>query len=120
MSFEVFKTFDINVCKKAITSKGLYLEDPSVYDKLTLLNASSNSFQRFFKYSYIYNKKDFVTAGNLIIDKYINNTTPVACYYTETKYTATNLLLYNVFSKHGCFSKYMQEQAKIHTPEFLI
>ena len=119
--YEVFKTFDLNVCKKAITSNGSYIEDMSANEPIHITRVDSNTFNRYFKYlNRLKVKQDHVELGKLLVDRYIQDGTLVNCYYGITTPKPVNALLYTASGRYKELKEYAREQALIHAPEILI
>lgn len=120
---EVFNSFDLNTCKKAITSEGSYIQDYSASNLITITQVHSNTFSRFMCYlknTTSYTKEEKIAVGNLLIDKYIRDTTPIDCYYNENISYLTCMLLYTVMREYPEFKKYLNKQAMFYIPELLL
>ena len=120
---EVFNSFDLNTCKKAITSEGSYIQDPSANNLITITQVHSTTFGRFMLYlkkTTGYTKEEKIAVGNLLIDKYIGDTTPIDCYYNENRSYLTCMLLYTVMREYPDFKKYLNKQAMLYIPELLL
>lgn len=119
---DIFKTFDLNVCKKAIRSDGTFIEANSAKEALHITDASSSTFHRYMKYlnRYNFSTGEIERMGKGIIDKYIADTSMVECYYGKTTNKPCNLLMYQAFKKCAPLKQYLNEQALEHAPELLV
>lgn len=130
---KVLNSFDLNVCKQAITSTGKRIVDPTAKEELQVLKPYYNTFGRVNKYLerfrltknasvYKVNGIKYSVEDTLkkIIDQYVNNDTLVQDYYEESKYLPVNTLMYQAFIHQKCIKDYLNEQVLKHAPELLI
>lgn len=127
---EVLDTFDLNICKIALTPTGKTLiakefnEDP-----LKVVSINSDTYFRVIKYVSRYYggivSPEAISALERVIDDWIEDTTVVENYYGETtSYKAKNLpsnsILFDTFLEIPCIREYLLKEAKRRAPELLI
>lgn len=119
---DIFETFDLNVCKKAIRSRGTFIEANSASSALHISMASSSTFHRYIKYMnrYGYTTGEVERMGKKVIDTYISDNSMIECYYGKTTNKPCNLLMYQAFKKCTPLKQYLNEQALKHAPELLV
>lgn len=130
---KVLNSFDLNVCKQAITSTGKRIVDPTAKEELQVLNPSYDTFSRVSKYlntfrltknSNVYEvngiKYSVEDTLKKIIDQYLNNDTLVQDCCEKDRYLPVNALMYQAFIHHKCIKGYLNEQVLKHAPELLI
>lgn len=119
---EVFDSFDINVCKKAVLPDGKHVQDITADFMPQITNPGGHTFTRYFKYidrlglqSYRY------VLGKEAIDNYIEDTTPVHYYYcTEEVSTQLNKDLFSTAKNYLELRDYLYDQTQKRAPELLI
>ena len=119
---EVFDTFDLNVCKKAILPQNICISDPTSDQPLHIAKINYDTFSRFFKYvMYLGQKKDLPILGKSLVDKYISDSSIVEEYYDKKMRKApVNQLMFTEMMKFYSLRDYVKEQALLHAPELLI
>jgi len=118
---KIFDTFDLNVCKKAITPQGRRINHPSSFEELKIVKINSGTFSRYFKYMGYKGVTNKNIRAMELVDTYIANSTIVEDYYGNEKIVAPiNKLMLTAVCTLTKMGTYAQEQAKIHAPELLI
>lgn len=121
---ELFDTFDINICKRAILSGGTSVLDPSCNKDIRVDRVSPGTFSRYFKYLYYLDRqKDIPIKGEELINKFIGDSTVITTYYDEKEEKmATNQALFKACKGFHALKPYLWQEAKKkkHAPELLI
>lgn len=119
---EVFKGFDLNVCKKALLPNNTYVIDENSDNPIKICNVSSNTFKRYVNYHYKLNEYLFIQdRAKKVIDTYISDHTMLRLYYdNKEELMQTNVAMFNAFIVEDCLQQYLIEQATMHAPELLV
>lgn len=119
---EVFRHFDLNVCKRALLPNGDYLRDPTANDPISIQNVNYDTFNRFLKYHYNLDEyRSLALNGKKVIDTYIEDCSILTGYYKSNEKTQiTNKRMFEVFKEETPLRDYLLEQANKYAPELLI
>lgn len=119
---EIFKTFDLNVCKKAIMPSGALLQDDTANSELHICNINGDTFNRYFKYAKrLYSHHKIMRLGKQLVDNYILDDTLVEYFYDNvTSIIPTNQLLLEATKHYPYIKHYALEQARLKAPELLL
>lgn len=118
---EIFNTFDLNICKYAITPDGELLEHPTVNDPIEIINLNSQSFRRVLSYLKRLPIADNYSDAKRIVNEYIGNSDLVSCYYTgKLEKIPANVLLQRAVKEDNLILKYFNKQAMEKAPELLL
>lgn len=121
---EVFNSFDLNVCRHAITPTGKRISCKSASDVLRIDNVGYNTFRRFFKYAHrMYSEEQSQDLFGKMVKDYAGNDTLVTEVYGNQKITEPlNVILLKTLKNErgGTLGKYSKEQFIEQAPELLI
>jgi hypothetical protein len=121
---DIFDTFDLNVCKKAILPDFSHITGKMSTAELYICKPSYDTFARVIKYAYrLYDYKEVTIILRKIINQYIDKDEIITGYYGgEIKSGPTNVCLYNSFRAltDQTIQTYLTFKTKKHAPELLI
>lgn len=119
---EILNTFDLNICKKAITSDGDRKAHRASYETLRIDRVNVGTFKRYFKYVMRMGLKDQIPErGKQLVDRFIGDNTMVDDYYNkEVKSIPVNKALLQEIKNFHTVRDYAYQQAAVHAPELLI
>jgi len=124
---EVFESFDLNLCKRAILPNGIRVVSPeATKNPYTLSNISAGTYSRLIKYLKRNNPRvDAFQVLKRVVDQNIEDYSLVEEYYEDTGYSTgmtlpSNIIMYKTFSEVKVISSYLLEQTKLRVPELLI
>lgn len=119
---EVFNSFDINACKKAILPDGTRIQHVTANSIPQVVKPGAATFKRYFNYIDRLNLLSHrYVLGKEAIDKYIEDSTIVDCYYGNQKLQITvNKELFIAAEECKELRAYLYEQAQERAPELLI